>query len=646
MPELICVDNKEKFDQLKRVVAKASIVALDTEHNSLNMYIDDFVLAGICVAVDVETGYYVPTGHAVPDEAPLFAHMVEQLEESDVLTWVAALLKTKKIIYHNAAHDVQVLRRVGLDPPQAYFDTQVAASLLRDPRGRIGLKYWAEKLTGQKQLTIEEVTGGHPEQIMYLHPEEATPYAAADAVNSMILYEYFKEKLPATSGMIEKIFWDIEMPITMVSAQMQQCGIVLNKDKIKDIARRSKKLVVRSKAGVELILGKEINLASGPAKLRLIYGEMGYPIQKNQGGHQEYVADTKMIKRLLRTQPKKKAWRDGAGEKVLNLLIEHSRGAKILSTYTQSLIDLTTPDGRLHGSFNAVGPLSGRVSSSGPNMQNLPTDTDLDVRDAMEAPEGFTFTIADYKAIEMRIMAALSQDPNMVQAVTDPLLDIHKLTAHHAYGIPYDPHSGIDEITPTQRKNAKGVGFGIAYGRSPFELAVDLGITIEEANQLIQDGFYAAYPKVLQLFEVAEKFARHRGYATTHLGRRRTFCTGPMPDAYELAVKRRCSRKEAIALLATWGRQTRNHFAQGGAADIVKAAMIRVYNELPSIDVEAMISAQVHDEILTMHRIEHTKAIQEMMIEQMVCELRGIRLDVDLYTYHTLTKNKDKRKNV
>jgi DNA polymerase-1 len=446
--------------------------------------------------------------------------------------------------------------------------------------------------------------------------------------------------------MIEKLFWDVEMPITMVSAQMQQCGIVLNKNKIKDIERRSRELVVRSRAGIEVLLGKEINLASGPEKLQLLYGTIGYPIQKNQGGDLEYVADTKMIKRLLRTQPKKKQWRDGLGEKVLKLMIDHSRAAKILSTYTHSLLDLMTSDGRLHGSFDALRPLSGRVSSSAPNMQNLPTDTDLDVRDAMEAPEGFTFTIADYKAIEMRIMAALSQDPNMVRAVTDPLLDIHKFTAHHAYKTPYDPHNNIDDITAEQRKAAKGVGFGIAYGRSPFELAVDLGIPLEEAVKLIQDGFYAAYPKVKQLFEVAEQFARHRGYATTHLGRRRVFCNGPMPDAYTLAVQKRISRKAATALLATWMRQTRNHFAQGGAADIVKAAMVRVYNELPAIDVEAMISAQVHDEILTMHRIEHTVAVQEMMRRQMQVVLRNIPLDIELHTHNTLTKDDEKRKHV
>ncbi len=552
------VRNKEEFEQFLSELAKQREFVFDLETSSLNFL--DADIAGIAISWQENEGWYIPLHH--PDIA-LDAEVLEQLKA------VFADPAVRKIA-HNIKFDTLILEQHGVAVNGLYFDTIIAAYLL-NPSGQHKLDKVAEKYLNYEMIHIEQLIGtGRKQKIMTdISAEIVSPYAAEDADITFQLYRLLKPQI-RDHGM-DDLFYELEMPLVRVLIEMEKNGMRLDVPLLKSISDKLAKQIEELKDRIYEIAGQSFNLNS-PQQLGPILFEK-LEIHKDLG---------------LKKPPRTKTGQYSTAEKILERYKEHPVISKIMdyrqmtklkNTYLDALPQLIHPKtGKVHTSFNQTVAATGRLSSSDPNLQNIPIRSEIgrEIRKAfIPSEENYLILSADYSQIELRIMAHLSRDQAMIESFYQDK-DIHTATAARIFNIPEN------EVTSDHRRKAKEINFGIMYGMSRYGLASRLGISVDEAQEFIAD-YIATYPGIHDFMQKSIQQAVQYGYVETILHRRRY-----LP---EIRSANRQIREFAE-------RTAINTPIQGSAADLIKKAMIHMQNEIVNRKWLARMMLQVHDELV------------------------------------------------
>ena len=553
-----CITTKEELKKLIKDATKAETVAIDTETTGLD-YIDS-ELVGISLSFKAGEGFYIPIGHK-DDSTP-------QLAIDYVLAELKPLLENneKKFIGQNIKFDKNVLSKYGVDISSIKNDTMMMSYVLDASATRHNLDALASFYLGYKTSTFEEVAGKGVKQVTFdqVPIEAATNYAAEDADITLRLYDELSPKLESIDS-LNKLNEEIEIPLIEVLSNMERNGAILNAKILnaqsKDLESRIKKLEKKAYK----IAGEEFNLGSTKQLREIFFEKLGYRVIKKTPGGQPST-DEKVLAELAEEY------------ELPEVLLEHRTLSKLKSTYTDKLPDqISSLSGKVHTSFHQAVTTTGRLSSSDPNLQNIPirTEDGRRIRQAFEPSKGNKFISADYSQIELRVMAHLSKDPGLLSAFQDGE-DVHSKTASEVFNV------GIDDVTPDLRRNAKAINFGLIYGISAFGLGKQLGITRNLAAEYMAM-YFEKYPRVKEYMESTKESASQNGYVETLFGRRLYLREINASNA----MRRQASERAAI-----------NAPVQGTAADIMKIAMIKMHQSLETEKSQAQIILQVHDELI------------------------------------------------
>ncbi|MBC7232766.1 MAG: DNA polymerase I [Chloroflexi bacterium] len=558
--------------------------ALDAEATSLRPV--EAELVGISIAYQAGEAYYIPVGHQPR------AASVPQLPIDVVRAQLAPVLADASIAKyaHNANYDLIVLHQHGFAVRGLQFDTMIAAYLL-NPSGRnLGLKGLAWQELGVEMTTIEELIGKGKNQLTIdqVAIERVFPYAAADA--DMTLRLVARQEAQLKDKQLWKLFTDIEMPLVPVLMDMECTGVALDVDLLKRMSRELYQRLNELELQIQQQVGYPFNLSSSQQLSDALFVKLGLPttaVPRGASGY--YSTAAEVLERLRGAHP------------VIDLILEHRQLSKIKSTYVDALPLMVNPrTGRLHTSWNQTATVTGRISSSEPNLQNIPIRTDIGrrVRQAFIAQPGWKLLGADYSQVELRILAHVSGDENLLAAFRRGE-DIHASTASRILGVP------LEQITPEMRRLAKTINFGLIYGMSDWGLAARTELSQEEAAQFIAK-YFAQYPRVQQYLARIKQQAAEQGYVETLLGRKRYF-----PEL-------RSGSKAHGSLKAAAQRMAINHPIQGTAADIIKIAMIRLHHELQNRNLRSKMILQVHDELVLEvpdHELETVGSLVKSVME-------------------------------
>lgn len=558
--ETVIVQDQATLDALVATLNAVEAITWDVETTSVDQMIAQLV--GIALAVDGERGYYVPVGHETGEQLPL----------QTVIDALRPPLTNPNIpkYAHNAAYDLVVMQRYGIDVAPVGFDTMVAEWLRAPDSKFLGLKNLARQELNVHMTEILELIGSGKKQITMdkVSVEQAAPYAAADAALTHRLAALLRPKLEELG--LTDLFYNLEMPLVPVIAAIERAGVVLD---TRYLAHLSEQM-----AGTLATLETQIFESSGYGKFNInspkqlndvLFGKLNLSVEGLRKTTHGYSTDAAVLDSLRGQHP------------VVDYILEYREVSKLKSTYVDALPTLINPiTGRVHTSYNQTGTTTGRISSNSPNLQNIPIRTELgrEVRRAFVAPEGTQLLSCDYSQVELRILAHISQDKTLLDAFAQEQ-DIHAATAAAVYGIP------LEQVTKEQRSFAKRVNFGLIYGMGAYRLARDSELTLAEARQFI-DTYFARLPQVKAYLEGTKQAAR-LGPITTLFGRRREFAV--LRTADSRSNQQTVQAEERVAI---------NMPIQGTAADIMKHAMINVYNELNQRQLGARMILQVHDELV------------------------------------------------
>jgi DNA polymerase-1 len=560
-PDYRTVDTAQVLSQMVHEMRSAGTFAFDVETDGRDPVRQ--CLVGISFSAFPGRAYYIPVGHREGT----------QLSLRDVISGVKPLLEDPALakIGHNANFDMTVLSNYDVRTQNVIFDTMVAAQLIG--HNTLGLKALAFQLLNQDMTPIQTLIGTGKKQITMAEVaiQIATPYAAADADMTGRLYRLFKDQLPSKG--VEYVFSQVEMPLVPVIVQMQINGILLKTDHLIEMSERLGERILCLVEDIYNVAGKEFNVNS-PQQLGAVLFENLLPASR--------------LKELRLPSPKRTATGYSTDATILEELrgahpivakvLEYRQLSKLKSTYLDALPGLVNPNtGRLHTSYNQVGSSTGRISSRDPNLQNIPIRDDLgrQVRRAFIAQKGWRLLAADYSQVELRVLAHLSQDPGLLAAFGRDE-DIHASTASLVYGVP------LQQVTREMRRMAKVMNFGVVYGLSAHGIAQQTDISFEEGNAFIQ-GYFGKYPGIRAYLDATKQQAYEHGYVETVLGRRRPI-PGIASSNYQV---RQAAERMAV-----------NMPVQGGAADIIKIAMIRIHHWLRENNMQSRMLLQVHDELI------------------------------------------------
>jgi len=579
------VDDEASLAALVAELESAGMIAFDIEGTSLDRM--TLSLSGIALAVNGERGYYVPVGHLAPNapaSAPegvsqpdlLEGHTPRQLPLEQVIAALRPALTDPRIpkVAHNAPFDLVVMRRYGIDVAPITFDTMVAEWVTNPDSRNLGLKNMVWHYLDVRMTEIEELIGTGKNQITMdrVPVEKVAPYAAADAAFTRRLVDILRPQLEEYPRMWA-LFSEIEMPLVPVIADMEMAGVLLDVPFLRamsaELARRSAQLEQEAYA---LSGGYgEFNLGSPKQLNDVLFGKLGLPAEGLRKTTHGFSTDAATLEGLAGTHP------------IIDVILAWRELTKLQSTYVDALPALINPQtGRVHTSFNQTGTVTGRLSSSNPNLQNIPirTEEGRRVRRAFIAPPGHRLLAVDYSQVELRILAHTSQDEALMQAFRDGM-DIHRATAAAVYGIP------LEAVPYAQRRFAKAVNFGLMYGMGAFRLARDSNLTLAEAEAFIAQ-YFARFPGVRRSLDHATERAAQDGDGETLRGRRRYFPPLDRSNGRSVSIQaRQRAEREAI-----------NAPIQGTAADIIKIAMINLSRALKSGGFAARLILQVHDELV------------------------------------------------
>lgn len=549
----------QQLDAWIATLKRAGRFVFDTETDSLDPMRANLI--GLSLAAEIGKAAYVPFGHHYPD-APL------QLERAAVLEALRPLLTDPAIekIGQHGKYDLHVLRRHGVDVAGYGQDTLLESFVLNSGSARHDLDSLARRYLGYDTVKYEDLCGKGAKQIAFAQValDDATRYAAEDADITLRLHRVLAPKLAAEPG-LESVYRDIEMPLVPVLARMEANGVRVDADELRrQSADLSRRMLAAQRKATELA-GRSFNLDSPKQLQALLFDELGLPaVVKTPTGQPstneealEAIADQHELPRVI---------------------LEYRALAKLRSTYTDKLPDMIHPDtGRVHTSYHQAGAATGRLSSSDPNLQNIPirTEDGRRIRRAFVAPPGRKLVACDYSQIELRIMAHLSGDPGLVGAFASGV-DVHRATAAEVFG------RKLEEVTGNERRAAKAINFGLMYGMSAFGLARQLSIGRGEAQDYIAL-YFSRYPGVRDYMEATRRQARDKGYVETVFGRRLYL------DYINAGSQSQRAGAERAAINAPM---------QGTAADIIKRAMVSVDRWLSSHAERALMILQVHDELV------------------------------------------------
>ena len=554
----ICISSQDLLEKVIKNASKAKTIAIDTETTGLDYMDTDLV--GISLSYKPGEAYYIPINHQ--DDT------VNQLKLNVVLDALKPVLESSKnkIIGQNIKFDRNVLAKYGINISSIKNDTMMMSYVLDASATRHNLDALSSYYLNYKTSTFEDVAGKGVKQITFdqVPIEEATNYAAEDADITLRLYEELNPKLESVVS-LKKLNDEIEIPLIEVLSEMEQNGAILNSkilsSQSKDLENRIKKL---EKKAYE-IAGEEFNLGSTKQLREIFFDKLNYRIIKKTPGGQPST-DEKVLVELAEEY------------ELPEVLLEHRTLSKLKSTYTDKLPgQISETTGKVHTSFHQAVTTTGRLSSSDPNLQNIPirTEDGRRIRQAFEPSKGHRFISADYSQIELRIMAHISKDIGLLQAFQEGE-DVHSKTASEVFDV------AIEEVTADLRRNAKAINFGLIYGISAFGLGKQLGISRNLAAEYMAM-YFEKYPGVKKYMESTKDFASQNGYVETLFGRRLYLRDINASNA----IRRQASERAAI-----------NAPVQGTAADIMKIAMIKTHQAIKAENVKAKLILQVHDELI------------------------------------------------
>lgn len=551
---------KSAFKRWLSQLKKSELVAFDTETTSLDYMMAEVV--GVSFSVKPGEAAYVPVAHDYPG-AP------EQLDRAWVLEQLRPLLEdadNPRIVGHNLKYDRSVLANHDIELRGIRHDTMLASYVINSTASRHDLDTLCEKHLGHSNIHFEDVAGKGAKQLTFnqVELEKAAPYAAEDADMCLRLCELFVPRLEEMER-VYALYQTIEIPLVSVLSHMERNGVYVDAKRLK---KQSAELAARM-AEVEALAheaaGHPFNLGSPKQLQTILFEELGLPVvRKTPKGQPSTAEDVLQELALSYDLPK--------------LILEHRSLSKLKSTYTDKLPTQINPKtGRVHTSYHQAVASTGRLSSSDPNLQNIPVRTEEGrrIRQAFVAPEGKKIVAVDYSQIELRIMAHLSGDVGLREAFAKGL-DVHAATAAEVFGV------SVDAVTPEQRRAAKAINFGLIYGMSAFGLAKQLNVGRSEAQSYI-DLYFSRYPGVQAYMEQTRQKAREQGYVETVFGRRLY-----LPDINSRNGQRR-QYAERTAINAPM---------QGTAADMIKRAMISIYQWLQNEQPPVLMVMQVHDELV------------------------------------------------
>ncbi len=554
----ICISSQDLLEKVIKNASKAKTIAIDTETTGLDYMDTDLV--GISLSYKPGEAYYIPINHQ--DDT------VTQLKLNAVLDALKPVLESSKnkIIGQNIKFDRNVLAKYGINISSIKNDTMMMSYVLDASATRHNLDALSSYYLNYKTSTFEDVAGKGVKQVTFdqVPIEEATNYAAEDADITLRLYEELNPKLESVAS-LKKLNDEIEIPLIEVLSEMEQNGAILNSkilnSQSKDLENRIKKL---EKKAYE-IAGEEFNLGSTKQLREIFFDKLNYRIIKKTPGGQPST-DEKVLVELAEEY------------ELPGVLLEHRTLSKLKSTYTDKLPgQISETTGKVHTSFHQAVTTTGRLSSSDPNLQNIPirTEDGRRIRQAFEPSKGHRFISADYSQIELRIMAHISKDVGLLQAFQEGE-DVHSKTASEVFDV------AIEEVTADLRRNAKAINFGLIYGISAFGLGKQLGISRNLAAEYMAM-YFEKYPGVKKYMESTKDFASQNGYVETLFGRRLYLRDINASNA----IRRQASERAAI-----------NAPVQGTAADIMKIAMIKTHQAIKAENVKAKLILQVHDELI------------------------------------------------
>ena len=555
---------------------QAKLFALDTETDNLDYMAANLV--GISFALENGEAAYLPLQLD-------YLSAPKTLEKTTALTLLKPILENPAIqkVGQNFKYDLTIFARNGIDVQGVAFDTMLESYVLNST-GRHNMDDLAKRYLGHQTISFEEIAGKGKNQLTFnqIPLEQAAEYAAEDADVTMKLQQVLWEKL-SKEPTLEKLFKEMELPLLGVLSRMERRGVLIDSDALflqsNEIANRLSELEEQA----YVLAGQPFNLASTKQLQEILFDKLGLPvIQKTPKGAPS--TNEEVLEELA------------FSHELPKVLVEHRGLSKLKSTYTDKLPQMVNPQtGRVHTSYHQAVTATGRLSSSDPNLQNIPirNEEGRRIRQAFIAREGFTIVAADYSQIELRIMAHLSQDQGLINAFTQGK-DIHRSTAAEIFGV------ALDEVTSEQRRNAKAINFGLIYGMSAFGLSRQLGIGRADA-QSYMDLYFKRYPGVQTFMHDIREKAKAQGYVETLFGRRLY-----LPDINSSnGMRRKAAERVAI-----------NAPMQGTAADIIKRAMIQLDQKLQNAPDIAMIM-QVHDELVFEVRSEKVAFYSELIKTQM-----------------------------
>ena len=566
------IESEEEARKIRDYFLTKEILSFDTETTSTNAI--DAELVGLSFAVEEFKAIYV----AVPAEREAAQRMVDifrPLYEDEHIMKVG----------QNVKYDYEVLRRYGIEVRGPMFDTMLAHYIVQ-PELHHNMDYMAETLLGYQTIHIDQLIGprGKGQRSMRdLQPQEVYEYAAEDADVTLRLKNVLEQKLKEVDG--ERLFYDIEMPLVPVLAEMELTGVCLDTTALAETGKNFNRRLAEYEQKIYAEAGETFNISSPKQVGDILFGKMKIVDKPKKTKTGQYVTSEEVLTQLRSRAP------------IVDDILSYRGLKKLLGTYVEALPRLINPrTGHIHTCFNQAITATGRLSSSDPNLQNIPIrdDDGKEIRKSFVPEPGCLFFSADYSQIELRIMAHLSQDEHMLDAFRSGT-DIHAATAAKIWHVP------VEEVTPEQRKKAKQANFGIIYGISTYGLAQRMNISNSEAHQLIDD-YFATFPRVKAYMDEAIATCREKGYAETIYHRRRY-----LPDiASRNATVRGFAERNAI-----------NAPIQGSEADIIKVAMIHIFKRFATEGLRSRMILQVHDELNFSVYPEEREQVERIVIEEM-----------------------------
>lgn len=566
------IDNQEEARKLYDFFRTKQILSLDTETTSLSPI--DAELVGLCFAVEAHQAFYV----AIPndrEEALQYVNIFKPIYEDP------SILK----IGQNIKYDYMVLMNYGVTLQGKMFDTMLAHYVVQ-PELHHNMDYLAETLLHYKTIHIDELIGPHgkhQKSMRELDPKDVYAYGAEDADITLQLKNVLEPKLKETGT--EDLFWNIEMPLVPVLADMERQGVRIDTAALRETSIIFTERMNLLEQHIYAKAGETFNISSPKQVGEVLFGKLNIMEKPKRTKTGQYVTNEEVLQSLRTKHP------------IVADILDYRGLKKLLGTYVDALPKLINKrTGHIHTSFNQALTATGRLSSSDPNLQNIPVRSEdgKEIRKCFIAEQDCLFFSADYSQIELRIMAHLSEDANMIEAFREGF-DIHAATAAKI------KHKKMEDVSAAERKQAKQANFGIIYGITTYGLAQRMGIDNKEARKLIED-YFATFPKVRAFMEQAKEQARRKGYAETLFGRRRY-----LPDIL--------SKNGTVRGFAE--RNAINAPIQGSEADIIKLAMIRIWRRFKAENIRSKMILQVHDELNFSVYPDEKERVEQIVLEEM-----------------------------